>query len=61
MGGLEQAVGIPDLRARRHTHSADQTAREIREDVAEHVLHDQHVELPRLSDQIESLGVDVII
>ena len=48
---LEHRVPIADVRRGRHAHAADQSGGEIREDVAEHVLHDQDVELPGLAYQ----------
>ena len=51
----------PDLGAGRHAHAADQARPEVGQDVAEHVLHDQDVELPGFSHQVERRGVDVVM
>src|SRR4029079_13701714 len=39
-------VLVADVGRGRHPHAADQTGGEVGEDVAEHVLLDQHVEIP---------------
>src|SRR3954447_19621785 len=43
---LKYRVLVADVGRGRHAHTADQTGGEVGEDVAEHVLHDQHIEIP---------------
>ena len=42
-------------------HATDEATGEIRQDVAKHVFCYQHVKLPRPSNQIEGLCIDVVI
>ena len=61
MGGLKKTVLIANFGASSHAHAADQTTAQIRQDIAEHVLHYHDIEIPRAPHQIERLGIDVVI
>ena len=56
---LEHRMRVADVGRRRHAHAADETRGEIGQDVAEHVLGDQHVEIPRPAHQRGAGRVDV--
>ena len=58
---LEQGMVKPDFGTRRHAHSTDQSAAQIGKDIGEHVFHDQNVEIPRATDQVQRLRVHVIV
>src|SRR5262245_49243226 len=66
VAGLEHRVRIADVGRGRHAHAADQAGGQIRDDVAEHVLHHHYVEVPRPPHQhgrtcvdVEAIGGDV--
>src|SRR5262249_61784231 len=59
MTGLKHRVRVADVGRGRHAHAADQARGQIRDDVAEHVLHHHHVEVPRPAHQHGRTGVDV--
>jgi len=61
VGGLEQPVGVADFRTGGHPHATDETTRQVGKNIAEHILHDQHVEIPGPANQVECLGVDIVI
>src|SRR5690606_33799600 len=56
---LKETMRVADLGAGGHAHAADESAPEVRQDVPEHVLHDEHVELPWPPYEIERHGIDV--
>ncbi len=59
VGWLENGMAVADVARRSHSHAADEPGGQVGEDVAEHVLRHEHVELPRPLHQVERLGVDV--
>ena len=59
VAGLEHRVRVADVGGGRHAHAADQPGGEVGEDVAEHVLGDQHVEVPRPAHQRRRAGIDI--
>jgi hypothetical protein len=61
VGRLEQRVVIANLCTGRHAHTADQASRKIGQDISKHVFHDQDVEISRPADQVQGLGINVII
>ena len=56
---LEHGVAVADIRRRRHAEAADQARGDVGDDVAEHVLHHHHVEIPGTLDEKRRAGVDV--
>jgi hypothetical protein len=61
VAGLEQAVVVPDVAGRRHAHATHQRRGLVGENVAEHVLGNDHVERPGLSNQVERGRIDVVV
>ena len=59
VAGLKDRVAVAQVGGRGHAQPADQPGRQVREDVAEHVLGDDHVEPLRLADELEGRRVDV--
>ena len=59
VAGLEHGVVVADVGRGGKADPAEQRGAEIGQDVAEHVLGDDDVEVPGLPDQIERGGVDV--
>ena len=50
---------VTDIGRGSKAHTADEPGSEVRQDVAEHVLRDDHVELPWSTDQVQCTGIDV--
>ncbi len=59
VAGLEHRVLVADVGRGRHPHAADQPGGEIGQDVAEHVLGHQHVEIPWPAHQGDRDRVDI--
>jgi hypothetical protein len=59
VGGLEERVVVADVARRRHAEAADGGRRQVREDVAEHVLGDDHVVVAGALDQVHRHRVHV--
>ena len=57
--GLEEAVPLADVARRREAEATDRGGAEVGEDVAEHVLGDDHVEPRGPLHEVEGRGVDV--
>src|SRR5262249_26702900 len=59
MTGLKYRMRVADIRRRRHAHSANEAGGKIREDIAKHVFHHHHIEVPWPAHQHGGAGVDV--
>ena len=59
--GWNSAVRVADVARRRHAHAADQRGGLVGQDVAEHVLGHDDVEVPRLAHEVERRRVDVVM
>src|SRR5437868_12158435 len=59
MAWLEHCMTIADVGRWRHAHSADQAGGHIGQDVAEHILHHHHIEIPGTLDQQRRAGIDI--
>ncbi len=57
--GLRHGVGVGGVERRRDAQRPGDLAGEVGEDVAEHVLGDDHVELVGAADEVHGHGVDV--
>jgi hypothetical protein len=59
--GLCHGVLVGGVERRRDAERAGDLTREVGEDVAEHVLRDDHVELVGAPQQVHGHGVDVVV
>jgi hypothetical protein len=60
MRRLEHGMAVADIGRRREAHASDETGGKVGEDVAEHGLGRQHVEVPAAPDEVERHRIDVV-